>query len=292
MDLGLASNNPALLRPTYHNEIALSFNSFFAGEAYQLTGAHYFDKKEVTAAASIFYIDHGDIPQTDASGNTAGSFRPRELVVQVSAAKAYLQKWKYGANLKLAHAAYGQYNSTALLFDAGLLFTDTAKHFSAGLLARNMGMQLGSFGSEREDLPFDLQLGMTKKLAKAPLGFSVTAGQIHRFRLGYNDTVFNAANGLPAKKQSFGTYLFNHFVFSTHIYISSQLELIAGYNRLRRSELSVGATGNGLGGFSAGLNLRFKKLHFQYGRSWYQSGYGYNQVGIGLDLKQLTGLGS
>ncbi len=193
--------------------------------------------------------------------------------------------------MKIAHASYGSYNSTALLFDAGLLYHDSSTQFSAGLVARNMGVQLSAFGSDREDLPFDLQAGLTKKLLKAPLGFSITAQQLHRFRLGYNDTSFNMSSGFPANKISFGDHLFNHFVFATHFYVSSNLEANIGFNRLRRTELNSGSTGNGINGFSAGIKAKFRKLEFQIARAWYQSNQGYTQAGIGIDLKQLSGLG-
>jgi hypothetical protein len=290
-DAGLATNNPALLHPELHGEVAFSFNSFFAGsKAYHLTGIQYLDKKEVTVAGSIFYVDHGNMPETDAAGNRLGNFHPREFVIQASASKSYLDRWRYGGDVKIARASYGQYGSTALLFDAGILYRDTAAGFSAGLLARNMGVQLSAFGSEREDMPFDLQAGLTKKLAKAPFAFSVTLQQMHRFRLGYNDSTFNRDNGFPLTKSSFGGNFFNHFVFATHIYLSPNLDVNIGYNRLRRAELNAGANGNGINGFSAGLRARFKKIQFQFARAWYQSNYGYNQVGLGVNLKELSAL--
>lgn len=290
-DAGMATNNPAFLNKELHGEIAFAFNSFFAGtKAYHLTSIYYTEKKKTTLAGSIFYIDHGNIPQTDAAGNQTGKFHPREFVIQASASKTYLEKWRYGANAKLVRASYGNFGSTALLIDAGLLYTDTTAQFSAGLLARNMGVQLSAFGSEKEDMPFDLQLGITKKMEKAPFGFSVTLQQLHRFRLGYNDSNFNRDNGFPQMKNSFGNHFFNHFVFATHIYLSKNLETNIGYNRLRRAELNAGANGNGLNGFSAGIRARFRKLQFQIARSWYQSNNGYNQFGIGINMKELSAL--
>jgi hypothetical protein len=177
-----------------------------------------------------------------------------------------------------------------MLVDAGILYSDTAKLFNAAITAKNMGVQLSAFGDEREDLPFDLQVGITKKLEKAPFAFSVTLAQLHRFKVGYQDTTFDIANGFSSRKQGFGDHLFNHFTIATHIYLSQNLEVLAGYNRLRRYELNTGSTGNGLNGFSGGLNLRFKKLNFQYAHAWYHAGQGYNQLSIGLDLAELTGL--
>ena len=290
-DAGLATNNPAMLIPELHQEIGLTFNSFFAGsKAYHLSGIYHSQKKNITFGGSIFFVDHGNIPETDAAGNQSGSFHPREFLIQASASNAYLKKWRYGINMKLARAAYGQFRSTAFLVDAGIMYNDSARLLTVGLLAKNAGIQLSSFGSNPEDLPFDLQAGITKRLAKAPFGFSLTAQQMHRFRLGYNDTSFNIENGFPIQKNNFGSHFFNHLVFAAHIYLSPNLEANIGYNRLRRAELNAGSNGNGINGFSAGVKTRFKKVQFQFARAWFQSNNGYNQVGIAIDLKQLSGL--
>jgi hypothetical protein len=159
------------------------------------------------------------------------------------------------------------------------------------MLAKNMGFQLSAYSGLTEDLPFDLQIGVTKKLAKAPLGFSVTAQQVHRYDLTYADTVFNTENNFTSSTSTFHK-LFNHFVFATHIYLSSNLQLALGYNRLRREELNLGGEGNGLNGFSGGINARFRKIHIQYARAYFQRSYAYNQLGINLILNELVGEGS
>jgi hypothetical protein len=58
-----------------------------------------------------------------------------------------------------------------------------------------MGTQLKSFvpGNE-EQLPFDMQLGFSKRLKKAPIQLSATAHHLHQFNLAYNDTA-GASNG-------------------------------------------------------------------------------------------------
>jgi hypothetical protein len=271
--------------------MVVSFNAFFAAtKAYTITTAYHSQKLNTTLGGQIFFIDHGSIPQTNTGGNEEGTFRPRDLVLQLSAAKKYIEKWQYGMNLKLIHSNYGQYRSTGVAADFGLLFSDSVKNFSAGLVAKNMGVQLSAYYGQKEDLPFDLQVGITKKLAKAPFGFSLTAQQLHQFNTIYNDTVFNSENDFNADV-SFGNKLFNHFVIATHIYIGNNLEASIGYNRLRRNELNLGNSGNGLNGFSVGLKAKFNKLQFQYARAYFGRGAAYNQFGLGINLNQLPGIG-
>lgn len=288
-DAGLAANNPALLNQRLHSQLGLSFNNYFAGvKAYHLTGAYHHDNLNTTLGGSVFFIDYGNIPQTDAAGNIEGALRPKEYVVQFSGGRRYGDKWHYGVNGKFIHSNYGQYRSSGLVFDVGILFADSARQISFGLLARNMGAQLSTYNGQKEDLPFDLQIGATKKLSKAPLGFSITAHQIHQFDLVYEDTLFNSENNFPSNNSTFKK-LFNHFVFATHIYLGSHLQLALGYNRLRREELNLGSAGNGLNGFSGGINARFRKMHIQYARAYFQRSYAYNQLGINLLLNQWVG---
>jgi hypothetical protein len=83
----------------------------------------------------------------------------------------------------------------------------------------------------------------------------------------------------------------NHFVVASHIYLGNNLEATLGYNHLRRQELNIGSSGNGLNGFSMGVRLKFSKLQVLYARSNYQRNISYNQLGLTLSLKEFSGLG-
>lgn len=288
-EVGLTANNPALLQPALTTQINASFNAFLgAVKTYSLTGAYYVEKSKTTFGGHIYFVDYSSIPNTDAAGNRLGDFRPNDFVVQLSAAKKYLDKWTYGGTVKFISSSYQQYSSNAIAVDFGVMFFDSSNNFSASFLAKNMGAQLKSYTGEKEDLPFDLQIGITKRLSKAPFGFSLTAQHLHRFDLSYNDTGFNNDNGFSSP--SVLTRVFNHFVLATHVYLGQNLEATVGYNQLRRQELSIPDGSNGLSGFSAGLRIKFSKLQILYSRSTYQKGIGYNQIGITMQMNKLVGI--
>lgn len=289
-EVSLTANNPALLQPSLSTQFNASFNAFLGGiKAYALTGVLYSEKVSTAFGSHVYYVDYGTIAMTDAAGNVSGEFRPRDYVVQVSAAKKYLERWTYGGTIKFIGSAYGTYSSGALAVDVGLLYTDSSNRLTVGLLAKNMGAQVKTYAGTAEDLPFDLEAGISKRLSKAPFGFSFTAHHLHRFRITYNDAAFNSANGFSSPS-SFDK-IFNHFVVATHLYIGQNLEAVIGYNHLRRGELSTPDGANGTAGFSAGLLVRFSKLQVQFARSSYQRGVGYNHIGITAQLNKLTGLG-
>jgi hypothetical protein len=180
------------------------------------------------------------------------------------------------------------YSSSAIALDFGVLYSDSSHLFSASLLAKNMGVQLSTYAGEGEDQPFDLQLGITKRLEKAPFGFSVTADHLHQLNLVYDDADFNRDNDLSSNNNFFNK-VFTHFVFAGHIYLGDNLEATIGYNHLRRQELNMGPSGNGLNGFSMGVRVKFSKLQILYARSNYQRNISYNQLGLTLQMDRLLG---
>ncbi len=294
-DIGLAFNNPALLRPEMHTQLNAVFNSFYDGiTAYNLSLGYHHEKLNTNFLWGLNYLNYGSIQQTDAAGNIYGNFKPVDWVMQVSASRSYMEKWNYGATLKFINSNYGQYRSNGIAIDVGVLYYDSSQLFSASVLAKNMGTQLKKYdGTDPDDLPFDLQVGVSKRLENAPFGFSFTAHHVYRFDITYNDAEFNNENGfsnVSDKKFTFDK-LFRHFVFATNIYLADKVEVDIGYNYLRRKELSIGATGNGLSGFSMGVSLLLNKLQIRYARAQYQNNIGYNQFGLNMTLNKYFGLG-
>jgi len=215
-DAGMVFQNPALLRTEMHQQVNASFNNFYAGiKNYSLTTALYAPKPNMNIALGINYFNYGATTQTDASGNIYGEFKPNDYVVQISASKKYLERWWYGATLKFAASNYGQYKSNGVALDVGLTYYDSTNSFQASVVFKNIGTQLKKYdGANKEELPFDLQIGVTKRLLKAPLQFSLTAHHLQAFNIYYNDTAFNASQGNDSYVNSQFTLqkIFSHLV--------------------------------------------------------------------------------
>ena len=294
-DAGLAFNNPALLKKEMHTQMNAVFNSFYAGiNAYHLSFAYRHERLKTNFGAGLTYFDYGKISETDASGNLLGSIKPTDWVMQISASRSYLQRWNYGASFKFISSNYGVYRSNGIAMDVGVLYTDTANFLSISIVAKNMGYQLKKYvGTEAEELPFDLQAGITKKLKNAPLAFSFTAHHLHQFDTRYNDTLFNNENNFGINKDGKFAFdkIFRHFVFAAQVFPVPQLEVTVAYNHLRRQELNISNTTNGLNGFSVGVGLVVKKLQVRYARAHYQNNTAYNQLGLNLQLNEHFGLG-
>ncbi len=285
-DISLSFNNPGLLRHEMHAQVSGNFTAFYAGikNVHALVGY----RKENWAtnfSAGVNYFHYGSTTQTDASGNVLGNFSPNDYVVQVSASRKYLARWYYGTTLKFIHSSYGQYRSSAIAVDFGLNYYDSAALLQIGFVAKNMGSQIQTYAGTAEDMPFDLQLGITKRLKGSPFQFSITAQRLQTFNILYNDTLYNADNSASAANNGFFNKLIQHFIFGTQVFVGDKLEFSLGYNVLRRAELSIANNSSGLTGVSFGAGVTLKKFQFRYGRAQYQSNTGVNQVGINVVLR-------
>ncbi len=292
-DIGLVFNNPALLKKEMHTQLNVVFNNFYAGvNSFHLSFGYRHEKLKTNFAYGINYLDYGKINETDAAGNIYGLLNPKDWVMQVSASRTYLQKWNYGSTVKFISSNYGVYRSNGIAVDAGLVYSDTVNLISVSMVVKNMGYQLKKYeGTEADELPFDLQLGITKKLKDAPLAFSLTAHRLHQFDIRYNDSVFNNDNGFQKNGKFSFDKIFRHFIIAVQAYPTPQIEFSAGYNHLRRQELNISNTTNGLNGFSMGLGLLVKKIQVRYARTYYQNNTAFNQIGLNLKMNEYFGLG-
>jgi hypothetical protein len=271
-DVGMGFQNPSLLRGSMHRQANTSFNAFVAGiNNYSLTSAYHLSSIETNLAFGVNFLDYGNITQTDASGMVLGNFRPSDYVLQLMASRQYHERFWYGLTMKYIQSNYGQYRSSGLGFDVGLSYNDTSNGLQVSFVVKNMGTQLRTYdGAAKEELPFDIQLGITKRLARAPFQFSLTAQHLQAFNTYYNDTSFNAGEGVLGDTDSWGKKLLSHFVLGAEIFPNEKLELLLGYNFQRRQDLNVYQVSNGLNGFTFGAGLLLNKIHIRYATGLYQ----------------------
>lgn len=287
-DVALSFYNPALLRKEMNQQLQVSFNSLYAGiKNYNAVYAVHHTKSGINFSTGVQFLNYGSITQTTPAGVVYGNFRPNDVALQISASKKYENKWFYGATLKYIGSNYGLYTSSAIAMDAGAAYYDSARLLQVSLLLKNMGTAIKPYqGAADDDLPFDIQIGFTKRLAKAPLQFSITAHHLHGYNINYNDTSFNNESSISNKKITVDKLL-QHVVFATQLFITDKVELTLGYNFLTNKELKIPNTTNGLTGFSLGAGVLFKKLQLRYARSHYQNNTGFNQLGLNIFLNQL-----
>ena len=261
-------SNPSLLRPGHHGQVATSFASLLAG-INQYTAMAGYQLGAQTLGLGVQYLNYGSIDQTDAAGNLLGMYRPSDFAVQLGTSKQYNQKWWLGAAAKFIHSNYGQFRSSALALDASITYFDEASGIQAGMVVSNMGMQLNAYaGAVKEELPFEINAGVSKKLADAPLQFSLTLQQLQRFNLLGSDTSFIVSES--GKKYSTFDKMMSHVVLAAQLTLAENINCNLGYNVLRRQSLNGYNITNGLNGVTFGVGVIMQKLHINYATGFYQ----------------------
>lgn len=281
-DLGLAMNQPALLRTNLDGKFQMSVKPYFAGiQQYDLNGANKL-KSNWVVGWGVHYMNYGSIAQTDILGNEYGSINPNEYAIQVGIAKAYQEYFHFGTQVKFIQSNYGQYQSNGIAMDVGVSYLAPNGLSQWSILLQNVGTQLKYF-QVKEELPLNLILGWSKKLANVPLQFSVTAERLSVWNDNYYDIDFYNTEGFnkPGSLQN----LFNHLILGTQLNIGESLELDLGYHFARRFELNLPNQPNSLNGVSAGFGFPYKRIQFQYGTGFFQKN-NYHHFTIQYALKQ------
>ena len=224
-DLALASFNPSLLNPLMHN--GLTFNQNFLLGSVKSGLANYgyhVEKIKTTFQAGVQYISYGDFKQTDEYGNQDGTFKASEYAAFVGAGRQLNERFSVGANAKFIQSRLETYTSTGLAIDLSGAYINPEKNVGVSVVLKNMGTQLKTYNGEaRENLPYDLQIGVSKKLARAPFRFSVAAHDLLRWQLRYDNPLENEVSLLGEDTNTQSAFslgidnLFRHLNFGGEI---------------------------------------------------------------------------
>lgn len=300
-DLMLSTGNPALLRPEFHTQLGLNYNRFYAGtQTSNMLFAYHHPKLNTTFGFGIQYLNYGSFLLTDNIGNVLGNGNAADYSIQLSASRQYLERWRYGATIKLAHSKLISNSSLALVADIGVMYADTNRKLYIGAVVKNAGLQLKKYQAAdgSQPLPLDLQVGITKRFKKAPFSISVLGHHLYTWDVHYNNPadkkdnilLFNDSSTTAKEKNYFAEKLFRHLAFALDINLGKRLEISVGYNHLRRGELGIDER-KGMAGFSYGVGMYLNKFVIHYARSHYHLAGAYNEFGINFSLNQLFGVG-
>ena len=298
-DIAFALQNPAMMRPGMHNELELVYNNYYAGiNIMNLQYGYNAPKINTAFFFGVQYLNYGAFPETNSVGNVIGDFHAVDYALTLGASRSYLEHWRYGADIKWAGSALYQYKGSAALVDVGVNYFDTASLFDIGIVAKNMGVMIKKYapGTPSEPVPFDLQLGASKKFKHLPLRLIVTAQHIYEWNIRYdnpadltNTNSLGTTDTASDKGSHFGDKLFRHFIFGAELTLAKRITITASYNDLERKELAL-QTDPGLAGFAFGAGINLNKFQIHYARSYYYISGAYNEISITMSLNKLFGL--
>ncbi len=255
-DAMLSLDNPALLAGIGGKTLSASYMTYISGTKH-LGAAYAFPVGERhTFGISAQYMDYGTMDETDAQGNKLGTFTAKDMVIGGRYSYLLTDYWSGGAALKMLYSRLGDFSAVALAVDVGANYYDEAIGTSFSVALKNIGVQLKSFNDTSEDeLPFDLQMGVTHQLANAPLRFSLTMVDLTRWSSDYYYKTD------ATRKDNFAKKLLNHCIVGVDVLASDNLTFSAGYNVRRARELKAAGAGHGAG-LSLGAGLLVDKVKF------------------------------
>ncbi len=273
-DLNLGLITPSLLDSTASKQIVFGYTRFFGEANISHAGyAHHF-RKLGTLSFAIQSIGYGDFNMTDVAGSNIGSFNAGEYIFQSGIARQLNEKFSIGANVKYIFSQLAEYKASALAVDAAGTYHNKEQYFTATFMLKNIGRPLSSYrpGVE-ENVPFEIQAGISKKLDKAPIRFSLIGENLQTWDLtpeSNDEVVVDPLTGeeTRANKGGFGENLARHLVANAEILLTENLHVRIGYNYNRRQQLKIEER-PGSAGITWGFGFRVSKFHLSYARAAY-----------------------
>jgi hypothetical protein len=227
--------------------------------------------------AGITYFNYGDFKETSVDNVELGTFSMQDVAVHGFYSYDLSDSWRGGLSLKFLYSTLADYTSTGLAVDAGLSYFDAERDMSLGIVLKNVGAQLKPYYEERQRVPWDLQVGFSRRLAHAPFRLSLTALYLNRWKLAYFDssTIMN--------DDSFVETALKHIVFGLEFLPSNNLWIGAGLNPKTMADMKL-ATGNVLGGFSLGAGLKVSRFNVSVSAARYHPSAMSLMINAGISL--------
>ena len=281
-DPGFAWSNPATLNPSMSGKLTFNHHFHLADLQNGYFGyAQNLKKYHLTTHFGVQYMRYGSVKMADEFGLVTGEITPSETAFTLGAGYQLYQKVTLGANLKLALSSFDLAKSTAILGDLAALYADTASGWTTSVVFKNMGGMVNTYFEKSEPMPFDIQLGFSKKLQHLPFRLSVTAHHLYKRDIRYDDPSLTAENtdflGEQPKDSPFKTRVdnvFRHLNFGGEFLFGKKenFRLRMGYSHLRHQEMTVPNL-RSIAGFSGGLGLKISRFRVDFGySSWHLAG--------------------
>ncbi|HFA52011.1 MAG TPA: type IX secretion system protein PorQ, partial [Bacteroidetes bacterium] len=188
-DVALAFNNPSLLNSSMGGQIGFG-NNFYLSDINHgyVSYGHYAKKWDLTWHGGVQYISYGDFQATDEVGNVTGQFDAGEYAFTVGAGKELYERLSVGANLKFITSQFESYNSVGMVADLAATFHDTSRLVTVALVFKNIGTQFSTYTpGNRESVPYEMQLGVSKRLRHLPFRISVIYRYFNKWNILFDD---------------------------------------------------------------------------------------------------------
>jgi hypothetical protein len=284
VDLNTSYNNPSLLRPDMKNLLTVNYVDYFAGVNYGYAAYSFGTPLPGNFAVGMHYINYGKFDEALSTGEKTGAtFNAAEYALNIIWSNKYKQ-FAYGINLKPILSTFESYQSIGVAADLGLSYFSKNQNTVTALVARNIGTQITTYydGAEKESIPFDLQFGISQKLAHAPIRLAATMQHLQKWDLAQAEEDDSGAT-IVYTEDSFTKKFMRHLLLGVELLPSPNFTLRAGYNYQLRQEMKLDAKMSTVG-FSWGFGFNISRFQISYGSARYHLAGSSNLISVAINL--------
>ncbi len=288
-DINFALYNPSLLNADMSGQLSTSIVDYVSDIRFaDLAYAQHFDSVG-TFFAQLVYFDYGEFDRANVIGIRQGTFSGNDLSFNVGYSYKIDSNWRLGATMKVINSVYDTWSSWGLAWDAGVTYQIPSRRLAMALVMRNAGFQLNPYAEERENLPFEIQFGISNRFEHMPLRWQITLEHLETLDLRYTDPTAFTVNQFTGEVEenfpSIWNNLLRHVVIGAEFAPSESFNIQFGYSFRKRQELNLD-TRRTVAGFSVGGGIKIYKFYFHYSRNMYHIAGGANQITLRTSFEQ------
>ena len=262
-DVNALFYNPALLNEDMHRVLSVSYLNHLAGANAGFLAHSRHVEGLGTFGAGLRFITWGDMDGYDETGTETESFGASDAALTLSYARSDDSGLRYGVSLHTILSSVGSYGASALAGDAGVAYHLPESNLTFSASVNNVGVVLNSLGTTKDELPLDVRVGVSKRLAYVPLFITVTGYNLNRIGDDSSD-----GNTLSEAMR--------HVALGGEFQFSDAFNIRFGYNHRRHEDLKMKSRLD-MAGLGVGFGIKIKSIGFDYAFSSWSSLGGLHQ---------------
>lgn len=249
-DEALMFSNPALLSSVSDKTINLNYMNYMSGVNTASASFNRVVRERASWAVSGQYLNYGNMKEVDANNVQTGDFSAKDISIAGYFSYLLTDRIAGGISAKFVTSYIGDYNSIGVCVDLGINYYDPEREWSLSFVFKNLGGELKAYDEDFGKMPFDMQLGISKRFVGTPL-------RVHATIVDINHPKYKAIN---------------HLVLGADLLLGENIWIGGGYNFRRANEMKItnadGDDSSHGAGFTvgAGLTLSRFKVGATYGK--------------------------
>lgn len=282
--------NPAAINEDMDNKFSVNYSNYLSSiNIGSLSFAKLISRRFGAVHANIKYLNYGSLIGADEQGNETGYFTANDIAISIGYARNIPNtNIFFGTNLKLITATIDNFTSSGFAADFAILYYSPYKPFSFTIVARNIGTQIKSFNGINENLPFKVALGASYRLQYVPLKWYFTLDNLQQWDVSVpnpSEQTIDLEGNITEQDINFLTNASRHLVIGAELFPESVINIRAGYNFRRASELMLQNVRT-FGGISVGFGIKMNRIKFNYAYSKFHSATNASTFSLEFDLNR------